>query len=164
MGEVRGEEASILFQAMNTGHIVYSTMHAADVGEAVTRLTSPPLKVPISMLSPLDVVVVQSLIEAEGVAGRRCVKVYEVEGVDAAAGSIRAKLLFEWKPREDCMDRVGELEAVSKFLFRKGMTRSELLEELDYRSRRVEAAIGEGISGYAGFLSFLRKFYEAERA
>jgi type IV secretory pathway ATPase VirB11/archaellum biosynthesis ATPase len=42
VGEVRGPEALTLFQAMATGHTVYSTMHADSVASAVYRLENPP--------------------------------------------------------------------------------------------------------------------------
>ena len=42
VGEVRGEEAQTLFQAMNTGHTTFSTLHAGSVEESVNRLINPP--------------------------------------------------------------------------------------------------------------------------
>ncbi len=40
VGEIRGEEAYVLFQAVNTGHSGISTMHAESFEAAVNRLTS----------------------------------------------------------------------------------------------------------------------------
>ena len=39
VGEVRGVEAQTLFQAMNTGHTTFSTLHAGSVDSAIHRLT-----------------------------------------------------------------------------------------------------------------------------
>ena len=46
MGEVRGPEAESLFNAMNVGHSAMGTLHANSAGEAIARLTNPPMNVP----------------------------------------------------------------------------------------------------------------------
>lgn len=46
VGEVRGEEALTLFQAMTTGHTVYSTLHAGEISEVIHRLEGEPINVP----------------------------------------------------------------------------------------------------------------------
>ncbi|MEM3046974.1 MAG: type II/IV secretion system ATPase subunit, partial [Candidatus Bathyarchaeia archaeon] len=45
VGEVRGAEAFVLFQAMATGHGGMCTLHAENLDYAVKRLTSPPMNV-----------------------------------------------------------------------------------------------------------------------
>jgi len=60
VGEIRRQrEAEVLFEAMHTGHSVYATIHADNSEEAISRLTNPPLNIPISMLSSLSAIVVQ---------------------------------------------------------------------------------------------------------
>ncbi len=54
VGEVRGEEAYALFQAISTGHGGLATLHAEDAGSAIQRLTSKPMDVAPSYLSFLD--------------------------------------------------------------------------------------------------------------
>ncbi|MFT4945738.1 MAG: flagellar protein FlaI, partial [Halovenus sp.] len=55
VGEVRGEEAMTLFQAMNTGHTTYSTLHADSVQTVINRLENDPINVPRAMVSSLDI-------------------------------------------------------------------------------------------------------------
>ena len=62
VGEVRGAEAQTLFQAMNTGHTTFSTMHAGSIDAAIHRLESEPLNVPRNMVQALNIVSVQALI------------------------------------------------------------------------------------------------------
>ncbi|MCM2325891.1 MAG: type II/IV secretion system ATPase subunit, partial [Candidatus Woesearchaeota archaeon] len=60
VGEVRKEkELEVMFEAMHTGHSVYSTFHASNVHEAVARLTNPPINLPKQLLSSLGLIVVQ---------------------------------------------------------------------------------------------------------
>jgi len=58
VGEVRGKECQTLFQAMSTGHVTYSTIHADSVSSVVHRIENPPMDVPRNMLSALDFVCV----------------------------------------------------------------------------------------------------------
>ena len=44
LGEMRRkEQAEVLFEAMHTGHSVYSTVHANSISETIQRLTNPPI-------------------------------------------------------------------------------------------------------------------------
>ena len=62
VGEVRGPEAQTLFQAMNTGHTTFSTMHAGSIDAAIHRLENEPLNVPRNMVQALNIISVQALI------------------------------------------------------------------------------------------------------
>ncbi len=60
VGEIRRKsEAEVLFEAIHTGHSVYATIHANNVKEAVTRVTSPPIDVPKTMLPAISLILVQ---------------------------------------------------------------------------------------------------------
>jgi len=60
VGEVRREkELEVMFEAMHTGHSVYSTFHASNVDEAVARLTNPPINLPKQLLSSIGLIVIQ---------------------------------------------------------------------------------------------------------
>lgn len=45
IGEIRGEEAYSLFQALSTGHGGMFTMHTKDTNSAIQRLISKPMNV-----------------------------------------------------------------------------------------------------------------------
>jgi flagellar protein FlaI len=58
VGEIRGEEAYVLFQALATGHGGLCTMHADDVDTVIKRLTQPPMNIPQNILSLMNCVIV----------------------------------------------------------------------------------------------------------
>jgi flagellar protein FlaI len=60
VGEVRGNEAQTLFQAMNSGHTTLSTLHAGNIEEALNRLTNEPINVPPAMFGALNLMVIQT--------------------------------------------------------------------------------------------------------
>src|SRR2546422_11127371 len=54
IGEVRGPEAFVVFQAMATGKSAYTTVHADDVQAIVHRLENHPLNPPRALVAALD--------------------------------------------------------------------------------------------------------------
>ena len=54
VGEVRGKEASVLFQGMASGHSSVSTMHADSVDTLIKRLETPPIELSPTLLNVLD--------------------------------------------------------------------------------------------------------------
>ncbi|MBD3163918.1 hypothetical protein GF323_01850 [Candidatus Woesearchaeota archaeon] len=60
VGEIRRKkEAEILFEAIHTGHSVSATVHANNTKETITRLTSPPIEIPKTMLPAISLIIVQ---------------------------------------------------------------------------------------------------------
>ena len=116
VGEIRGAEGNVAFQAMQTGHPVLATFHAGSVVRLIQRITSPPINVPKTQLDNLNFVIIQSAVYREGVMLRRMLSVNEIIGYDANADSIIYIPVFTWDPAKDV------------FLFR-GKGSSYLLEE-----------------------------------
>jgi flagellar protein FlaI len=85
VGEVRGEEAYVLFQALATGHGGLCTMHADDVETAIKRLTQPPMNIPQSILSLMNCVIVVKQVkilsntQERKLSSRRFVKIAEID-------------------------------------------------------------------------------------
>ncbi|MDI6810627.1 MAG: ATPase, T2SS/T4P/T4SS family, partial [archaeon] len=100
VGEVRGREAYTLFQAMATGHITFSTVHADSAEAVVKRLTKPPIEVPLMLLDSLDIIPLQRMVKLGHKRTRRCVKIIEVTGVDFENERLRTNELFTWRPDE----------------------------------------------------------------
>lgn len=82
VGEIRGEEGKIAFQAIETGHPVISTMHAGSMEQLLQRLTSHPIDVPKTHISSLNLAIFQARIEREGKLIRRVLSVNEILGYD----------------------------------------------------------------------------------
>ncbi|RLE51611.1 MAG: flagellar protein FlaI [Candidatus Methanomethylicota archaeon] len=117
VGEIRGREGNIAFQAMQTGHPVLSTFHAASVERLIQRITSYPIEVPKTHIDNLNVVLIQSAVyDASGMLKRRVLSVNEIMGYDLVANTTIYLPIFTWDSVTD------------KFLFR-GMGSSYLLEE-----------------------------------
>ncbi|KYK21514.1 hypothetical protein AYK25_03455, partial [Thermoplasmatales archaeon SM1-50] len=77
VGEVRGKEAYSLFQAMTTGHLSYSTVHASDMHSLIQRLEIPPISLPRALLTSLDMIVFLNSVTVKGAPVRRITNVTE---------------------------------------------------------------------------------------
>nr|WP_321498736.1 type II/IV secretion system ATPase subunit [uncultured Methanolobus sp.] len=135
VGEIRGEEALTLFQAISTGHATYSTMHAGDVQTVVNRLDSPPLNVPHVMLQSLDILSIQMQTFVNNKRVRRTQSLVEFTGIDAKTGYIRINELYRWDPISDTFIKTGDSYTLNKVMLARGWDRTKLLDELDRRAR-----------------------------
>jgi flagellar protein FlaI len=86
VGEIRGEEAYVLFQALATGHGGLCTMHADDVETVIKRLTQPPMNIPQNILSLMNCVIVVKQVKTSSInqierkmSSRKFVSVGEID-------------------------------------------------------------------------------------
>ncbi len=142
VGEVRGPEAQTLFQAMNTGHTTYSTMHAGGVDATIHRLESEPLNVPRNMLQALNIISVQGLIFRGTERVRRCQEIVEITGIEPNSGNILVNNVFEYDPVSDEMRYSGRSHVYSAIAANRGWSREELHTEIE-RRRQVILALHE---------------------
>jgi len=108
IGEIRGEEGAIAFQAMQTGHACMATFHAASVEKLIQRLTGNPINVPKTYIDNLNVVVIQSAVRLpDGRPARRIMSVNEIVGYDSGSGTFSFIEVFRWNPAEDRFEFPG---------------------------------------------------------
>ncbi|MBI4287310.1 MAG: type II/IV secretion system ATPase subunit [Chloroflexi bacterium] len=108
IGEIRGEEGSVAFQAMQTGHTVMATFHAASVEKLVQRLTGNPINIPKTYVDSLNVVVITNAVKLpNGKRGRRIISINEIIGYEASSDSFSFVEVFRWDPATDGFEFVG---------------------------------------------------------
>ncbi len=107
IGEVRGGEAKTLFTAMNTGHDgCMGTIHANDARETITRLTNPPMNVPLIMLPALDIIIMQNRFKHPTKGNiRRITEVAEVAGMEGK--TILTNKTFSYNIKKDELVETG---------------------------------------------------------
>ena len=108
IGEIRGEEGAIAFQAMQTGHACMATFHAATVEKLIQRLTGNPINIPKTYVDNLNIVAIQSMVRLpNGKDGRRLVSISEIVGYDSASDSFSYIEIFRWNPVDDTFEFSG---------------------------------------------------------
>jgi len=99
VGEIRGEEAYVLFQAISTGHGGATTFHAYDSESAVKRLMNEPLNIPSEWIPMMNIIItVRRLPLYVGdkiVLRRRAVAIDEIVSYNDLRRSVR------WDPNTD---------------------------------------------------------------
>jgi flagellar protein FlaI len=148
VGEVRGEEALTLFQAMSTGHTTYSTMHAGDVQTVVNRLENNPMNVPHAMLQSLDIVCIQVQTYVGEVRVRRSNSIVEVTGLDTRTGNIRINEIYRWDPAANTFKQAGESYVLNSIMQSRGWGQDKLVSELGNRGKILEYMHGNGMRDY----------------
>ncbi len=103
VGEIRGREGSVAFQAMQTGHPVLATFHAASVQRLIQRITGNPINIPKTYIDNLNAVIIQSAVHdpETGKFKRRVISVNEIIGYDPVEGRLQFIEVFAWDPAND---------------------------------------------------------------
>ena len=160
VGEIRGREAYVLFQAMATGHTTYSTMHADSPQSLIHRLGSEPINIPRVMLQALDIITIQIQAEVKGKRVRRCKQVVEVIDVDPKTKEVLTNEVFRWDPVEDSFIYSGNSYILNEIQAKLGLSREEMMEELKRRARILKWMREKGIRTFKDVAKIVAEYAE----
>lgn len=168
VGEIRGQEASVAFQAMQTGHTVLSTFHAGSVEKLIQRLTGDPINIPKTYVDILNCVVIQSAVRipATGRIERRFLSINEFVGYDPVAKRFDYGELFSWNPATDRHEFRGEGNSYlleNKIRTMMGLTPHEvrkIYDDMFTRARILELLIEKKVTGYHEIWNMVKLAYE----
>jgi flagellar protein FlaI len=132
VGEIRrSKEAEVLFEAVNTGHSVYSTLHANTAEETLKRLINPPINIPLSLLTSLQLIAVMHRDRRKNI--RRVLEITELipsGGLDEM--KIELNNIFRWVPSKDQIVEWGKSNRViNDIKLFSGMEDSEIKKNLE---------------------------------
>ena len=157
VGEVRGEEAYILFQQMATGHTGLSTIHADSINMLMDRLTTKPIDLSPSLIETLDCIMLISRIRYNDSYIRRIKGLYEVREYDKKRG-IDANKVFGWNAQNDeyvtvnnsliLQDIVDQSNNSETDMQRELMNRQEVLSWMQENQIKNYKKVGDIISRY----------------
>jgi len=139
VGEIRrSREAEVLFEAIHTGHSVYSTLHANTAEETFRRLVNPPINIPPTMLASLQLLAVMHRDRRRGIR-----RVLEISELIASGGmeDVRIELntIFRWIPSKDQIMQWGKSHRVlNDIRLFTGMDEEELGKNLAEKKRILE--------------------------
>ena len=129
IGEIRGEEGAIAFQAMQTGHACMSTFHAASVEKLIQRLTGDPINIPKTYVDNLNVVTIQSMVRLpNGKDARRVLSINEIVGYDSFSDSFSFIEVVRWNPVDDTHEFSGYMNSYlleEKIAMQRGLPPSQ---------------------------------------
>ncbi|MBI5224672.1 type II/IV secretion system ATPase subunit [Candidatus Micrarchaeota archaeon] len=143
VGEVRRQrEAETMFEAMHTGHAVYSTFHAEDVFQLKSRLVNPPVNIPELSLGALNLAVIQYRQRRSGI--RRTFEIAEFIEED---NKTNINVIYRWNPATDQVEKVGEsIRLYTTLGLYTGMKPKEITLELENRAKVLTYMVKRGIN------------------
>jgi flagellar protein FlaI len=165
IGEIRGVEGNIAFQAMQTGHSVMATFHAATTEKLIQRITSNPISVPKPYIDNLNVVILTSSVKLpNGKRGRRITGINEIVGYDPPTESYNIVESFHWDEAIDRYEFTGYMTSYileHKIAPRLGIPSTKkrrIYAEIDRRAKILEKLHKEqGVTGFYEILDVLSK-------
>ncbi len=159
VGEVRGDEAITLFQAMNTGHTTYSTMHADSVQTVINRLENNPINVPRAMVQSLDILCIQTLARQGDRRVRRADRIVEIGSISERTGDLNYSDLYSWDPQSDTVDgRYTDSNVLDEIAEENGWSDREFREEFRDRERVIQYMVDNDISRYDRFTAVVKRY------
>ena len=133
VGEVRGKEAYVLFQQIATGHPSLATIHADTIEKLGSRLISPPISLPTSLLESLDLIVFLTKQRYRGQYVRRVQDVFEIIGFNLKEKVPITNKIFEWDATKDKIKISNKSIILQKIVKKTGLKEKEILEEMKRR-------------------------------
>ncbi|MCH7967178.1 MAG: type II/IV secretion system ATPase subunit [Thaumarchaeota archaeon] len=154
VGEIRGAEGNVAFSAMQTGHPVMSTFHAAGMVPLIQRLSNDPINIPKTYMPNLNLALFQAaVLNPDGKRVRRVLSINEILGI-SRDGDVMFIPVFDYDAGTDTVRFKGRGSSalfISKLLEKRGMKRKDeglLYEELELRAKILEKMLEKKIFNY----------------
>jgi archaeal flagellar protein FlaI len=164
VGEIRGAEGAIAFQAMQTGHSVMATFHAASVERLIQRLTGAPINVPKTYMDNLNICLIQQAVKLpNGKSGRRMTSINELVGYDPVTQSFSFVEIFRWDPVSDVFLFTGDGNSYlleQKIAPKLGIPphkKRRIYSEVERRAKILEKLSQQGVMNFYELLKVLAK-------
>jgi flagellar protein FlaI len=161
VGEVRGEEAYVLFQALATGHGGLCTIHAEDVETAIKRLTQPPMNIPSSIIPLMNCAIIVKHVRKpiflggdKRLSSRKFIRIAEIKN----ANSI--KNMFTWSASADTFQEdLDNSYLVAKIAKDLDVSVERILDDLEQRKKILLDMAEHNIRDYRSVNDALSKYY-----
>jgi len=160
VGEVRGKETYIMFQAMATGHTTYSTMHADSVKSMVNRLENPPINCPRILLTALRNVMIQTHVRVGTDLVRRIKQVIEIVGFEPETNELITNTVYEWDQATDKFVYKGHSFLFDKIMEMKSLTHEQMMTEFDRRVDIVRYMVYKDITDHRKIWALINNYYK----
>ncbi len=158
LGEIRRQrEAEVLFEAMHTGHSVYSTLHADDASQVRQRLISPPIDLPENVIGALQLILVQYRQRRTGVR-----RTFEIAEVLQTEEGVSMNIVYKWDARDDVLRKVGEyLRMSNDLMMHTGLTQKEIALDMAEKQLIIDSMVEKQINKVNDVGRIVANYYRA---
>jgi len=159
VGEVRGKEAYVVFQAMATGKTAYSTFHAEDVQAMVHRMENDPINLPRALMTALDIVLLQAQVKVGTKMTRRVKSLTEIVGMDPETGELITNSVYTWNPADDTFNFSGHSYVYEKVRTIRNWSPREMEREIKRRVDILEYMKVTDVDNYKKVARIVSAYY-----
>ncbi|MFO7619170.1 MAG: type II/IV secretion system ATPase subunit [Thermoplasmata archaeon] len=159
VGEVRGSEAYVVFQAMATGKSAYTTFHAESVQAMVHRMEQPPIEVPRALISALNMVLIQAQVKVGTKMTRRVKSLTEIVGIDPDNNELISNSVYTWNPADDTFNYSGHSYIYEEIAVTKGWNQREMMREVKRRTKLLLYLKSRNVS-YKNVAKYVSAYYK----
>jgi flagellar protein FlaI len=163
VGEVRGQEAAVLFQGMASGHASMATIHADSVETVIRRLETPPIELPPTLVNELDAVVIMAHVVINGRETRKLREIDEVINV-SADGTAITNVPFMWDPSSDKFYFKKESHIFEKIQKKHGISVDDLSKDFDLRVKLIYELYSRQFNNFEELQKLINNFYKDSKA
>jgi len=159
LGEVRKHEtAEVLFEAMHTGHSVYSTVHADTSSETVARMVNPPINIPPNLLKAIDLNVVMFRDRRRGL--RRVFQLAELIPDESDKNGVKPNILYRWEPTNDkILSHSNSMRFFEDLSRHTGMSFTEISQDLKEKKDILNWLVKNNIRDMNSISQVIKKYY-----
>lgn len=156
VGEIRGSEAYVMFQAMATGHGGLCTMHADSYDSAAKRLQQKPMDIPPAYLPLMNCAIIIRRIKdsATGQSARRAISLEEIKS------ATQSNTVFRWDPRTDYFEsNIQQSVLLQRIAEQTGQAFEEILNEYERRMGILRYMQERDIRDFKEVAGIIGKYY-----
>ena len=159
VGEVRGKEASVLFQGMASGHSSIATIHADSIDTVIKRLETPPIELSPTLLNVLDSMCIMTHAIVKNQETRKLREVVEIMNIEED-GSALTNTPFVWNSAEDKFYFKKESHLFKKIYHRYGIPPEKLEVEFRRRAELLYKLYQQKIFGFREVQDLVNEYYK----
>jgi flagellar protein FlaI len=160
VGEVRGKEAYVVFQAMATGKTCYSTFHAEDVQAMVHRMENDPINLPRALVTALNIVLLQAQVKVGTKMTRRVKSLTEIVGIDPETNELITNSVYTWNPADDTFNYSGHSYVYEKVRMARNWAPREMEREIKRRVDILEYMKKVSVDNHKRVASIIPAYYK----
>ncbi|MEK6948255.1 MAG: type II/IV secretion system ATPase subunit, partial [Nanoarchaeota archaeon] len=160
VGEVRGKEAFVLFQAFASGHPGMATMHAENVSTLIKRLETEPINLSPSLIETLAAVIVMSQTRVKGKEVRKVSSIDEIVQIKEGIGGEIINTVFKWDPKTDVFSFNSNSKVFENIAVHFGMTKEQVLNEFRLRANLLKELYKRGILGFKEVQKVIQEYFK----
>ena len=159
VGEVRGEETYVMFQGIASGHPTLSTFHSENLESVISRLKTPPINLPSSLIELLDCVVTLTKIEKGNKVTRRVASIEELLSLDPRTGKMDTTRTLAWDSISKRFNYSKDSRFLEKLSLTQDIAKEKIDKEIEKRKKFLENLVKKEIFDIEDVQKEIKKYY-----